>query len=184
MKGPMALPPAAVLIFFLCLVPGCSVESGPDGAEASQAIPGPSPWVFQHQIVDPHPAATHRVTDLHLGDIDGDGRLDILTIGRGGGEDAEQMLWYHNPTWQRRAVCQGDFKYGALGDLDGDGDPDVAAGGFWFENQDPLSGEIWLRHPLGHSIVPDLVHLGDLESAARLLVAFALRITPETDFLP
>ena len=125
-------------------------------------------WAFDHQIIDPDPLATLRINDMQIGDIDGDGKLDIWTSGRGGGSSVYQMVWYKNPGWQRFPIAPGDYKYGNLGDLDGDNDLDVVVGNSWFENTGSPQTPDWPEHPLGHSLVPDLNLVGDLNGDQRL----------------
>ncbi len=89
-------------------------------------------------------------------DVDGDGDLDMVaaSIYR------DEITWWENLDgqgleWETRAIA-GSFD-GAwtvhCGDIDGDGDIDVAAGAFyaddvaWFENADSFGGE-WTRHDL------------------------------------
>ncbi|UCG51445.1 MAG: VCBS repeat-containing protein [Candidatus Latescibacterota bacterium] len=145
--------------------------------------PGPAArWSFDHVIVDDQPPATYRMNDIHVGDIDGDGRLDIFTTGRGGGSSAYQMVWYKNPKWTRFPIAPGDFKYGNIGDVDGDGDLDIVVGDAWFENDGtPASGD-WPTYPLGIHMTPDLYHLGDLDGDGRLDIVFTTK--NELGFLP
>ena len=84
------------------------------------------------------------------GDLDQDGRLDIVAAG----ENSNQIVWYRQIAaqplaFERRLVRNGpvpdpnnDYaKTVAVGDLDGDGDPDLAFGSEgenlvgWYENQ-------------------------------------------------
>ena len=100
-------------------------------------------------------------------DIDGDGDLDlVLAIGMSGGADAapstqHEIAWYEN---DRRAPADAAWKKHVIsrpfpnaieavaGDLDGDGDVDVAATGWskpgqiaWFENHGDPKGR-WTMH--------------------------------------
>jgi hypothetical protein len=88
------------------------------------------------------------VHDLLVGDIDGDGRPDYVTIHYPG------IQWHRNPgmpgaRWPTTEISSWDTvsQHGgiALGDFDGDGDPDVARINRWYENQD--SGRRWVLRP-------------------------------------
>lgn len=60
---------------------------------------------------------------LAVGDLDGDGRVEIV-IGGGGA-----LLWYRPETLERGVIAEGQFHVGlALEDLDGDGMLEVVAG--------------------------------------------------------
>src|SRR5437867_6131719 len=88
-----------------------------------------------------------------LGDLDGDGRPDLIE----GGETS--LLWYHNPDWTPRPIAIG-FRYSAgaaiaVADIDGDGRLDVVTGRYpvgapgsrqmlWFAN----TPGGWVEHVL------------------------------------
>ena len=82
-------------------------------------------------------------------DIDGDGRLDLVSL-----SDAEGVFWYRIPEdptthWRAHRIigptepkCHGGI---AAGDIDGDGDTDVSRVDRWFENVDGKGGR-WTEH--------------------------------------
>jgi hypothetical protein len=96
------------------------------------------------------------VHDLALGDIDGDGRSDVVSMG------PREIFWLKRPAdpvrageagdwWERDTVVSGEAyasQHGGLsvGDIDGDGDADVARLDCWFENPGPGGGN-WTRRP-------------------------------------
>ena len=87
--------------------------------------------------------------DVVAADIDRDGRPDVATMV--GGKDG--LRWYRigdDPTKPWRRVVIGDGVHAAIapagvGDLDGDGDPDVVRANGWFENADGR-GTAWAWH--------------------------------------
>ncbi len=86
-----------------------------------------------------------RVHDVVLSDLDGDGRLDVLTM-----SDQNNLRWYRIPAdpampWPRRDIGPAVHAGIAPGDLDGDGDIDVARSNVWFENADG-KGTAWIEH--------------------------------------
>jgi len=89
---------------------------------------------FDRFVFDKDLAAVH---DLVAADIDGDGRLDVVTM-----SDRNNTRWYSIPKddptkpWVRRDIGPGVHAGLAVGDIDGDGDLDVARSNLWFENVD------------------------------------------------
>ncbi|HBH85311.1 MAG: hypothetical protein A2X05_16760 [Bacteroidetes bacterium GWE2_41_25] len=90
-------------------------------------------------------------------DLNQDGKMDIIT--NSGNKGGEGLCWYEmsdDPLkpWVRHEIGgEVYFAHGALdpmpvGDLDGDGDLDVAAAGSWFENLDGKAVK-WKEHHHG-----------------------------------
>jgi hypothetical protein len=106
-----------------------------------------------------------------IGDLDGDGRLDLVVVGRDG-----PAVWYVNPGWQKHTISSSTGPGGSstdvtLGDLDSDGFPDVVlANGIWFENPlpggDPTTAG-WTRHDIDSAVAHDVV-VEDLDLDGRL----------------
>jgi hypothetical protein len=71
--------------------------------------------------------------DINLGDFDGDGRLDVVAITF---EENVLTIFQQEPGGTFRVVQRMTLEnlHEDIGDLDGDGDPDIATNGYWLEN--------------------------------------------------
>ena len=103
-----------------------------------------------------------------IADLDLDGKPDLIVCGRSG-----PCVWYKNPGWEKTSISTNTGGGGSTtgmesGDIDGDGDIDVAlANGYWFIN--PLSGGgnpsigDWTRAEIGSISTAHDIYLGDLD---------------------
>ncbi len=113
---------------------------------------------FVQQVVDPSPPTDPWMKAI--GDLNGDGKPDLVLCGRDG-----PLVWYQNPTWVRHTISSATGPGGsstgiAIADVDGNGSLDVVlANGVWFANPlpsgDPVN-DTWVRHQIdqtgGHDV--------------------------------
>jgi hypothetical protein len=115
---------------------------------------------FEPQVID---AAVEIGYGVAVGDVDGDGKIDVLLV------DKHEVSWFRNPDWTETAIVRNltlrDHVCLAAGDIDGDGRVEIAVGAQWnpgetsdkvqsgavFFLQRPDSGEgPWRPVPLYH----------------------------------
>ena len=103
-----------------------------------------------------------------IGDISGDGSLDIIIGGQQG-----PLVWYRNPDGSKYEIVEGGYHTvdGEAGDIDGDGDIDIVMGGlFWYENPGGLQqvpDAPWNTHQIADHPTHD-VELADINNDDRL----------------
>ncbi len=120
-----------------------------------------SPADFTRVVIDSTPPA--RPWYKMLGDLDGDGYLDIVVAGAKG-----PLVWYQYPAWTKRRIASGgwDGVNGEIGDVDGDGDADIVMGGVvWFRNPRRGNGT-WSMVRIDTRRAHD-IELGDLDGDGR-----------------
>ncbi len=102
----------------------------------------------QHQVAAPG-TSSHIIGTC--GDLNGDGLSDIISNPLFAGND--RVVVYSNPDWPEVTInAAPNVLLGEIGDIDGDGDPDVTYGGLgnslqalgWAENQN--NGAAWVNH--------------------------------------
>ncbi len=123
----------------------------------------------------------------NLGDIDGDGFLDIIT--GGGYVLGGAIYWYKYPTWTKFQIGttggDDDLK---IADINNDGAPDVIVNGgvYWYENPRGSGGNpqgLWTRHTIdAANDAHDLV-LGDVNGDGRADVVTRGEFGPTTLYL-
>ena len=84
--------------------------------------------------------------DVEVGDLNRDGKVDVVTRRKRG---RATNVWLQNsPTSWRHVIASARAGEGtALGDIDHDGDLDIAHNGFWLENANG-AGTSWKEHEI------------------------------------
>jgi hypothetical protein len=95
---------------------------------------------FKEQIVDPNVGVGYAV---NVADINTDGKTDIVVVT----ENPDQVVWYENPSWERRIIVAGFPKLPVCIqplDVDGDGKVELILGADWQPSNSKTGGTVWL----------------------------------------
>ncbi len=126
-------------------------------------------------------ATPTKLRAVAVGDLDGDGDLDVVTGSVGSGEDFEVIAWQNDGTPFTGAWAQQDVgastsivRSVAVGDLDGDGDLDIVSGSgsgedfeviAWQNDGTPFNGT-WSQQDVGASTANvESVAVGDVSGS-------------------
>jgi FG-GAP-like repeat len=135
--------------------------------------PGPSQAasaVWQDIVIGTEGADNH---DVEIGDINRDGKLDVVTRTKTGNGT---FVWLQNSpsSWRRLTVSTREGEGTALGDIDADGDLDIAGNGFWIETPSDVLAGPWNHHNIDSNWPADVgVHIVDINKDGRMDVILA-----------
>lgn len=108
----------------------------------------PTEREFIPHVFDPQLNSVH---DLIVGDVDGDGKPDVVTMADTRRSPDNELRWYAIPPdpagrWRATRIGPPTHSGISLGDIDGDGDFDVVRSNVWFENLE--AGKDWRMHTM------------------------------------
>lgn len=132
---------------------------------APHGDPAAGPWK-RHAIGD------LRAHDLEMGDIDGDGQVEIAT--RIKDKEGNQVVVRKRTSpdvWQSRAIPCPEGEGLALGDVNGDGKLELVIGGRWYEATGDPTRDAWQEHVFGEWPPDAVVKVADMNGDGRMDVA-------------
>lgn len=129
---------------------------GPEGNPATD------PWK-RHIIGNP------RAHNIEVGDIDGDGDLEIVTRSQEA-EGDQIVIWKRTSaaSWTKRIIPCPVGEGLALGDIAGDGRLHVVIGGRWYEAPEDVLADPWQEHVFADWCPDAVVRVADMNKDGRL----------------
>jgi hypothetical protein len=129
--------------------------------------PAEGPW-RRHIIGSP------RAHDICAGDIDGDGRMEIVT--RAQGEDGNRIAiwrWVRGDSWSMRSLACPTGEGLALGDLSRQGRLDIVIGGRWYEAPADALTDRWQERVFADWPADATVRTAEINGDGRMDVVLA-----------
>ncbi len=128
---------------------------------APEGDPATDPWKL-HVIGSP------RAHDIDVGDIDGDGEMEMVTRSQGK-EGGEILIWKRNgESWVHRAIECPLGEGLVLGDIDNDGKLEMIIGGSWYKASGDIMNDPWEVHTFADWHIDAVVKVADMSKNGRL----------------
>jgi hypothetical protein len=129
---------------------------------APDGDPATDPWK-RHIIGSP------RAHDIGVGDMDGDGQLEIVTRQQGKAGD-EIVIWRQSgeDSWTKRTISCPTGEGLALADIDGDGKMEMIIGGRWYKASGDILKDPWQEHVFADWHRDAVVTMADMNKDGRL----------------
>jgi len=121
------------------------VPDGPTGKlqwfENPRPTSDPAEDAWKPHLIGHHGSYAH---DIEVGDLDGDGALDVVTRPKG----TQIYIWRQDTPdfWTQRIINCPAGEGLTIGDIDTDGDLDVIIGGRWYEASGDIVSGPWTEH--------------------------------------
>jgi hypothetical protein len=124
----------------------------------------PAEDAWRHHII-----GGPRAHDIEVGDVDGDGALEIVT--RKQGADGNHIIvWKRTGTtdWSQRVIECPAGEGLTIGDIDGDGRLDVVIGGVWYAAPKDILRGTWTAYRFADWTPDAVVKVADMNKDGRL----------------
>ena len=119
-----------------------------------------------------HSIGNHRSHDIVVGDMNNDGKLDVVSRNQGADGDIIYIFYQNTPTsWTSFSLAAFPGEGLALGDFDKDGDLDITISGYWYEN--PGTNQSWPLRQFASFEAVSVVKTGDINGDGRIDVVIS-----------